>query len=67
MQRAICNGDSITGISFMSLVNELDAGPVYESYVHEIGSSDIFQLEDALLELSLEKINTVLERLFLGA
>ena len=40
--------DSITGISFMSLVNELDAGPVYESYVHEIGGSDIFQLEDAL-------------------
>ena len=66
MQRSICNGDSITGISFMSLVNELDAGPVYESYVHEIGSSDIFQLEDALLELSLEKINTVIEKIVFG-
>jgi methionyl-tRNA formyltransferase len=63
MQRAICNGDLMTGISFMSLVNELDAGPVYESYVHEIGSSDIFQLEDALLALSLEKINTVIEKI----
>ena len=66
MQRAICNGDSITGISFMSLVNELDAGPVYESCVHEIGSSDIFQLEDALLALSLEKINTVIEKIVFG-
>ena len=66
MQRAICNGDSITGISFMSLVNELDAGPVYESYVHEIGNSDIFQLEDALLALSLEKINSVIERVVFG-
>ena len=66
MQRAICNGDTKTGISFMSLVNELDAGPVYESYVHEIGISDIFQLENALLALSLEKINTVIRKIVSG-
>ena len=66
MQRAICNGESKTGISFMSMVSELDAGPVYESYVHEIGNLDIFQLEDALLALSLEKINTVIEKIVFG-
>ena len=66
MQRAICNGESKTGISFMSMVSELDAGPVYESYVHEIGNLDILQLEDALLALSLEKINTVIEKIVFG-
>ena len=66
MQRAICNGDTKTGISFMSLVNELDAGPVYESYVHEIGNSDIFQLENELLALSLEKLNTVIRKIVFG-
>ena len=32
IQKAIANGDKISGISFMKIVNELDAGPIYDSY-----------------------------------
>ena len=36
MQRAICNGDSITGISFMSLVKDRCTNPVFMKLVVQI-------------------------------
>ena len=60
IQRAIANGDKVSGISFMKIVNELDAGPIYRCVDVNIEESDFFQAEKKLLETSLAHIGYVI-------
>ncbi len=63
IQKAIANGDKISGISFMKIVNELDAGPIYESFNVDIEDNDFFQAEEKLLETSLMHISSVINEI----
>ena len=63
IQKAIANGDKISGISFMKIVNELDAGPIYESFSVDIEDNDFFQAEEKLLETSLMHIGSVINEI----
>ena len=63
IQKAIANGDKISGISFMKIVNELDAGPIYESFNVDIEDNDFFQAEEKLLETSLMHISSVINQI----
>ena len=63
IQKAIANGDKISGISFMKIVNELDAGPIYESFSVDIEDNDFFQAEEKLLETSLMHISSVINEI----
>ena len=63
LQMAIANGDKISGISFMKIVNELDAGPIYESFNVDIEDNDFFQAEEKLLETSLMHISSVINEI----
>tara|TARA_X000000368_G_scaffold246779_1_gene194937 strand:- start:263 stop:1207 length:945 start_codon:yes stop_codon:yes gene_type:complete len=66
IQRAIANGDKVSGISFMKIVNELDAGPIYESYDVNIEENDFYQAEKKLLETSLANINSVINEIVIN-
>ena len=61
MQRAIANGDKVSGVSFMKLDEGLDEGPVYEKVVTNIENKDFYEVEDLLLESSINKIGSVIE------
>ena len=63
IQKAIANGDKLSGISFMKIVNELDAGPIYESFNVDIEDNDFFQAEEKLLETSLMHISSVINEI----
>ena len=63
IQKAIANGDKISGISFMKIVNELDAGPIYERFNVDIEDNDFFQAEEKLLETSLMHISSVINEI----
>ena len=63
IQKAIANGDKVSGISFMKIVNELDAGPIYESFNVDIEDNDFFQVEEKLLETSLMHISSVINEI----
>ena len=63
IQKAIANGDKISGISFMKIVNELDAGPIYDSFNVDIEDNDFFQAEEKLLETSLMHISSVINEI----
>ena len=63
IQKAIANGDKLSGISFMKIVNELDAGPIYASFNVDIEDNDFFQAEEKLLETSLMHINSVINEI----
>ena len=63
IQKAIANGDKISGISFMKIVNELDAGPIYENFNVDIEDNDFFQAEEKLLETSLMHISSVINEI----
>jgi len=63
IQKAIANGDKISGISFMKIVNELDAGPIYASFNVDIEDNDFFQAEEKLLETSLMHISSVINEI----
>ena len=63
IQKAIANGDKLSGISFMKIVNELDAGPIYERFNVDIEDNDFFQAEEKLLETSLMHISSVINEI----
>ena len=63
IQKAIANGDKLSGISFMKIVNELDAGPIYASFNVDIEDNDFFQAEEKLLETSLMHISSVINEI----
>jgi len=63
IQKAIANGDKLSGISFMKIVNKLDAGPIYTSFNVDIEDNDFFQAEEKLLEISLMHINSVINEI----
>ena len=63
IQKAIANGDKLSGISFMKIVNELDAGPIYASFNVDIEDNDFFQAEEKLLEASLMHISFVINEI----
>ena len=63
IQKAIANGDKLSGISFMKIVNELDAGPIYASFNVDIEDNDFFQAEEKLLETSLMHISSVINQI----
>ena len=63
IQKAIANGDKLSGISFMKIVNELDAGPIYASFNVDIEDNDFFQAEEKLLEVSLMHISSVINEI----
>ncbi len=67
IQRAIENGDKITGISFMKIIDELDAGPVYSNFVVDIENNDFFQVEKKLLGVSLDNINSIIHLITSGS
>ena len=50
MQRAIQNGDNETGVSFMKLVSQMDAGPIYKQFKKPLNGKDIFNPKQCLLK-----------------
>ena len=67
VQRAILAGDARSGVSLMSLVDELDAGPVYRRESVEIGASEHApELEGRLAELGAGLLLEVLDELETG-
>jgi len=54
VQRAILNGDDITGVSIFQLDEGMDTGPIYGTSTHEIGSKE--RSEELLRALTLESI-----------
>ena len=63
IQRSIANGDKVSGISFMKIVNKLDAGPIYSSFNVDIEGKDFYQAEKQLLETSLENISALIHEI----
>ena len=67
IQKAIANGDKLSGISFMKIVKELDAGPIYASFNVDIEDNDFFQAEEKLLETSLVHISSVINEIVVNS
>lgn len=64
IQRAIIEGDAHTGITFMQMVEELDAGPILHQCECDILEYDTGKsLHDRLAEISSKEILIVLDRL----
>lgn len=64
IQRAILAGDTKTGITYMQMVKELDAGPMLKQSICNIQDDDTSSsLHDRLAQLSADEIVTILDRL----
>ena len=59
MQRAIQNGEKLSGISFMKLEEGLDEGPIYKKIEANIEGKDFYEVENLLLQESLNEISNV--------
>ena len=65
IQRSIMSQDKETGISFMKIVKELDAGPVCDSYKIKIENQDNFtSLSEKLSLIAADKILDVVDNIF---
>ena len=67
MQRAIQNGDKETGVSFMKLVSQMDAGPIYKQFKKPLNGKDIFQTETMLIKESISNLNEVISNIVNGS
>ena len=67
MQRAIQSGEKISGVSFMKLEEGLDEGPVYKTIETVIEGKDYYEVEELLLQESLEEISNVVCEVCEGA
>ena len=65
IQRSIISGENETGVSFMKLVSEMDAGPVYRNISHKYKNLTKAKLENELTDLSLKHIDGVIKDLSL--
>lgn len=64
IQQAILNGDAETGVSFIKLVENLDAGPIYSQEILELnGSETTEELTVNLAELGGQKLPKILARI----
>ena len=65
IQRAIMNLDKETGISFMKITNDLDAGPVMKTFKIDITENESsIDISNKLSELSANKIINVINEIF---
>ena len=67
MQRAIQNGEKLSGISFMKLEEGLDEGPVYKKIEAIIEDKDFYGVENLLLQESLNEISNTVNEVCAGA
>ena len=67
MQRAIQNGEKLSGISFMKLEEGLDEGPVYKKIEANIEGKDFYEVENLLLQESLNEISNAVNDVCAGA
>ena len=67
MQRAIQNGEKLSGISFMKLEQGLDEGPVYKKIEANIEGKDFYEVENLLLQESLNEISNTVNDVCAGA
>ena len=67
MQRAIQNGEKLSGISFMKLEEGLDEGPIYKKIEANIEGKDFYEVENLLLQESLNEISNVVNDVCAGA
>ena len=67
MQRAIQNGEKLSGISFMKLEEGLDEGPVYKKIEANIEGKDFYEVENLLLQESLNEISNTVNDVCAGA
>lgn len=61
IQRSIISGENETGVSFIKLVSEMDAGPVYRKISHKYKNLTKAKLENELTDLSLKNIDEVIK------
>ena len=66
IQRSIISGEKKTGVSFMKLVSEMDAGPVYRNISYEYKNLTKAKLENELTNLSLKNIDKVIKDIVLN-
>ena len=67
MQRAIQNGETLSGISFMKLEEGLDEGPIYKKIEANIEGKDFYEVENLLLQESLNEISNAVNDVCAGA
>ena len=67
MQRAIQNGEKLSGISYMKLEEGLDEGPVYKKIEANIEGKDFYEVENLLLQESLNEISNAVNDVCAGA
>ena len=67
MQRAIQNGEKLSGISFMKLEEGLDEGPIYKKIEANIEGKDFYEVENLLLQESLNEISNTVNDVCAGA
>lgn len=67
IESSILEGHKETGISYMKMVKELDAGPVYKKFKVDIGEEETFDsLNEKLLNISLNTVSDVLDEISKG-
>lgn len=67
MEYSILEGDKKSGLSYMQMSEGLDEGPVYETHECSINHQDsLGRLEEKLIALSKENLNSFLSRLEKG-
>ena len=67
MEYSILEGDKKSGLSYMQMSEGLDEGPVYETHECSINHEDsLGRLEEKLIALSKENLNSFLSRLEKG-
>jgi len=65
IEEALLNGDDFTGISYMEMVKEMDAGSVYETFTFEIETSDTaVSLREKLSLLASETCAKTLQQIY---
>lgn len=67
IQAAILAGEKETGVSFMRMVEKLDAGAVFQQFKIAIGESSAGELFQKLSELGAEKFPEVLQGIAVGS
>ena len=66
IQRSLMNSEKKTGISIMKIIEELDAGPICDSYTLDILENENFEsLSERLSLLAAEKILDKIDDIFL--
>ncbi len=66
IQTALMRGDRVTGVSIMKMVPGMDKGAIYTQREMEIGRLRYGELEEELMDLSIEPLLTTLEDLEAG-